>query len=353
MGLKISEVKSLLKEIFAYNLQQAADGKKHNTFVVPMLVGDPGSGKTAAVNQVAEEVSVMYRQVIFAQYDAGELAGLPVFNEKKTEMIRLRPSYLPPLKDVNGQDTFGFFNLDELPQAFLANQNIAAQLVNEYRVGEHEVPIGWTICCTGNKPENKAGTTIMPSHLKDRLTFIEVDIDHDVWLEYAAQRGVDPRIRAYIKQNPGKLAAFDPKLNASPTPRSWEKTSAFMSMGLPKNILREALNGQIGDGHTSEFLKWLKIEDRLPKIESIIEDPDNAPVFGSGKELDISYLLLSSLADVANVKNVGAIIKYLNRIPDTELSVFCMRDMLTRDKALNETKEVMKWKMTTGVSTLL
>src|SRR5688572_3768763 len=109
--MKISEAKTLLKAIVNHNIDmalQAERGKKvHDQFIVPFFIGDPGVGKTAIPRQVAEDLEVMYRQTIVAQYDAGEMAGLPFkhdvpieFDEKgnvletEPQMIRLRPTYL-------------------------------------------------------------------------------------------------------------------------------------------------------------------------------------------------------------------------------------------------------------------
>lgn len=343
--MKISDAKLVLSNIVAYNMAQAAAGTSHRTFIVPMLIGDPGVGKTAAPRQVARELDIWYGQVIIAQYDAGELAGLPVMNPDMTQMIRLRPSYLPVATEENGG--VGIFNLDELPQAFLANQNIASQMVNEWRVGEHEIPHGITICCTGNKPENKAGTTTMPTHLKDRLMIIPIEPDIEDWLTYATQHHVDPRVRAFLRQHQGQLHNFKPGVDVCATPRSWEKASAILSMKLPKELRSACLRGTIGEGTSTTFEQWLRVEDKLPKVDDIIKDPDGAPVFGN-KDADVLYLLVSSLADKATKQNIGSIIKYIERLPNQEFSVYCAHDMFKRDRELASTKEAAKWVYTKG-----
>lgn len=350
--MKISEAADIIAHVFQYNLEQALSGRDHNNFIVPFVRGDPGIGKTAAPKQVAKrlsspEMTVHYDQVIVAQYDAGELAGLPFAQGDR--MVRLRPSYLPPAPPTKEQIekndfTIGIFNLDELPQAFLANQNICSQIVNEWRVGEHAISPFWTFCATGNKADNKAGTTTMPTHLRDRLMFLDVEVDHETWLVHAAQYGFDPRIRAYIRQNPGSLSDFNPAKDACPSPRSWEKASGILSMGMNKGLRTMALSGQIGDGHATKFEAWLRVENELPRIEDIIKDPMNAPVFDNRKA-DILYLLLTSLADVADAKNVGAILEYIKRLPNQEFAAFWASDALTRDPKLNELKAVTDWKM--------
>lgn len=371
--MKPSDVKTLMSAIINYNLTQYEKGqltgkRMENTYVTPFLVGDPGVGKTAILRQVAEELGMPYHQVIIAQMDAGEMAGLPFMSkqeiehywiddknkehtEKKTvdRMIRLRPTYLPDPMVKEGQ--IGIFNLDELPQAFLANQNIASQLVNEYRVGEHEISPGITICATGNKPENKAGTTAMPSHLKDRLMFIEVEVDTEDFLKRAALDGYDPRVRAYIRQNPKYLHQFQVGANASTTPRSWGKASATLSMNLPTHIRTNSLKGQIGEGATVHFETWLRVEDKLPKITDVIEHPETAPIFGNA-DANILYLLLANLADAATEKNIGNIIKYINRLPNQEFAAYWAQDTFTKNEALLKTAPVTEWKLSKGAKLL-
>lgn len=366
--MKHAEARTYLAKIIEHNLDvartSATTGKDYNDYIVPFFVGDPGTGKTAIPKQVAREYELPYFQTIVAQYDAGEMAGLPFIGDKKVylydeedqpvldavgnhlyemekQMIRLRPSYLPP------EHAVGVYNLDELPQAFLANQNICSQLVNEWRVGDHLISRGITICATGNKPENKAGTTTMPTHLRDRLNFITIEVDHEEWLVYAAGAGVDNRIRAYIRNNPGKLHKFDVGANANPTPRSWEKSSSIIKMGLTGTIRTQALGGQIGEGVGTEFETWLRCEDRMPDLQSVINAPESAPLFGN-KDADVCYLLMSALADATKADNVGKIIKYIRRLPNQEFAAYWASDAFNRDKTLLQNRDVTQWKMTDG-----
>lgn len=366
--MRISEAKTFLASVVKYNLEQFERGKSHKTFIVPIFTGDPGLGKTAIPTQVAEEAGLPYHQTIVAQYDAGELAGLPFVGDKIThhenpdgskyeliekQMIRLRPSYLPDIHDPDQQ--VGMYNLDELPQAFLANQNICSQIVNEWRVGDHKISAGVTICCTGNKPENKAGTTAMPAHLKDRLLFLEVESNIEDSLNYFNQVGVDYRIRAFLRNNPGYLHKFVPGTNSNPTPRSWEKTSVVINLGNPPGIRTQAIIGQIGTDAGVFFENWIRVEHKMPVLDDVInnpEDPTKAPVFGD-KDPDVAYILLSALADAANKDNIGKILKYIKRLPNQEFATFWAQDTFRRDKSLLNIREVTQWKMTDGVKIMI
>lgn len=356
--------KELLKQIFLFNLERFEEAQRRGTnaydsFIIPFFVAAPGVGKTAITKQAAAECEVPYFQTIVAQFDPGELAGLPFIGQKKVvrvldgeereviedRMIRLRPTYLPDDHDPN--QIIGIYNLDELPQTMLAGQNVMSQLVNEYRIGEHLVSQGITICGTGNRPEDRAGTNPMPAHLKDRLMFINIEANSEDWLRYAAHKGLDPVLRTYIRQFPDKLMKFEPKANASPTPRSWEKVSNIMQMGLDESLRYAAFSGTIGDGEAKEFETFVRIKDRLPDPDEVIRDPNAAPVF-QNKDMDVLRLLLASMADKATEKNIGNIITYLRRLPNKEFAAVFNEDCFTRKPSLADTKEVRDWKMTDG-----
>ena len=98
---------------------------------------------------------------------------------------RSRPDWMPT-------DGKGPLFLDELPQAGIANLNIAATLIREHRIGEHHLPPGWMIACAGNLQHNRAGTTTMPSHVRNRLMHCYVEADAGAWAKWANSRRLSP-----------------------------------------------------------------------------------------------------------------------------------------------------------------
>lgn len=345
--MKLSEAATYLRSVITYNVSEFAKGSSHSAYIVPFFVSDPGVGKTTFIRHVSKGMDLEYYQSIVAQYDPGELGGLPYVDKSGENMIRLRPSYLPPL-DRAGEG--GVFNLDELPQAMLASQNICSQIVNEWRVGDHRIDRSITIVATGNKPSNKAGTTSMPTHLRDRLCFITIETDHNDFLTYAASVGMDPRVRAYIKERPAALHKFDAAANSCPSPRSWEKVSATLSLeGLSKSVRREAIAGYIGEGDATSFEAWLRVEGKLPKFEDILADPKNVPIF-TNKDADVLYLLMSSLADNLNERTADPISQYVLRTPNKEFIAYWVSEVKARDPKILGNKFVRSVLFNAGVA---
>ena len=337
--MKLSQAKSILKAIINHNL--SLENGRNSQYLVPMLWSLPGEGKTTMVEDLCKEMELDINTVIFAQFDAGELGGFPVV--KEDGYYRARPFFLP----TEGK---GVLFLDELPQAPGANQNIAAQAVNERRIGEHRIPAGWTIICAGNPMAARAGTNVMPSHLKDRLTHLDIETDHEGFREYALTMGFKPEVTSFINERPEWLQKFDPTQNASPSPRSWERANSILSLGLEATEENHALKGQLGEGAVADFTGYLRIWRDLPKAETVIAQAETHEV---PSDPSILYALCSSLAHKANGSNIANIIKFMKRFPNKEFSAFLMKDTIKRHNDLMTNKHVSDWFFTEGKELML
>ena len=303
---------------------------------IPYLIGGAGLGKTTVVQDIAKSRDVQCLVVSLAQYDAGELAGWLV--NDGDGMKRLRPDWMP-------SEGEGILFLDELPQAPVANQNIAAQIVNERRVGQHRLPDGWAIVAAGNRTSDRAGTNTMPSHLKDRLMFLEIEADLEDAIGYFNKVGVDQRICAFLRFRPEWLHKFDRDANASPSPRSWDRVSSVMGWGLDAVCQTEAIAGQVGRPACADFLGFLKIYDTCPDLDELIANPEIAMI---SEDPAVTYAICAGLAYKANQTNLGKIIAYLNRLPQQEFSAFVIKDAVSRDPELKKVEALRQWALTNG-----
>ena len=339
--MKLSTAKNVVRSFIEHNLNNT--NGSNASYLCPMLWSLPGEGKTTMIEDLTESMGLELITVIFAQFDAGELGGFPMVDKDAKQYYRARPFFLP----TEGK---GVIFLDELPQAPKANQNIAAQLTNERRIGEHKLPEGWTVVCAGNPLAAKAGTQDMPSHLKDRLTHLEIETDHEGFREYALSHGFDPVITSFINERPEWLQKFDPKQNASPSPRSWERTNTILGLKLDIDSENAAIKGQIGEAGLADFTGYKRVWKDLPKAQSIFDAPDTHSI---PDDPSILYALCSSLAHKANKSNASALITYIERFPNKEFSAFCMKDTLQRHPELMSDKLVSEWFLTEGKDLML
>jgi len=339
--MKLSQAQSIVDAAIdhALNLKDGRDAQ----YLVPYLVSGAGIGKTTTVKDIAKRREVECNVLSLAQYDAGELAGWVVPSEDGETMERKRPDWMP-------KDGKGILFLDELPQAPVANQNIAAQIVNERRVGAHHLPEGWVIVAAGNRMSDRAGTNNMPTHLRDRLMFLEIEADLEDAIAYLYSIGADERVCAFLRFRPEWLHKFDRDANSCPSPRSWERVSSILSWNLDPICLQEAIAGQVGRAATADFMGFLKLYDTVPDIDALIADPMGASL---SDDPAVMYAICAALATRLNKSSAGSIIKYLKRIPQQEFSVFVIKDALNRNKDLKQVPAVREWIMSSAKQLLL
>ncbi|MFX9180977.1 hypothetical protein ABTN76_19700, partial [Acinetobacter baumannii] len=77
----------------------------------------------------------------------------------------------------------------------------------------------------------------------------------------------------------------------------------------------------------------------LPSIDAILLDPVKADV---PKDVSGLYAVAAALGHRADPRNLGRVMKYLDRLPD-EYNVLAVRDATVRDKSLSATPEFTKW----------
>ena len=339
--MKITDAKEIVKASIEFNINN--EGGSNSSYICPMLWSLPGLGKSTILSDTIAEMGLEEIQLIAAQFDAGELGGYPMVDQENKTYIRARPFFMP----TSGK---GVIVCDELPQSPTAVQNVIAQLVNERRIGEHFLPEGWTVVCAGNPMSAKAGTNIMPSHLKDRLMHLDIDVDVDAFREYGLSKGFRPEITTYLHERPEWIMKFDPKQNASPSPRSWERVNTILGLPLSTTARNNAIKGYIGEGGLADFTGYLMVWEKMPKFDEVIANPDTHPI---PEESMILYALCASIAHRTNKSNVDKVIKYINRFENKEFTAFAFKDLLQRKPELKKEPSVSQWFLTTGKDLLL
>ena len=337
--MKLSQAKAIAKA--------AITVKTDTLSCVPYLVSGAGIGKTSVVHEIADEIDGDCQILSLAQYDAGELAGWVLPNADGETMDRRCPDWMP-------RDGKGILFLDELPQAPVSNQNIAAQLVNERRIGSHYLPEGWHIIAAGNRMSDRAGTNNMPSHLKDRLMFLEIEADLEDAIAYFYKKHMDERIPAFLRFRPEWLHKFNRDENACASPRSWERVATTLKYGLDPVNQIEAIAGTIGRAATAEFTGFLKVFDVIPDIDQLIANPASATVPDAP---DVQYAVCAALSAKMNGKNAKSIVTYLKRLPQQEFAAFVIKDAMNRTedlkKELKRDDAVREWIMSIGKHLIL
>ena len=330
--MNIPEFANVLTAVLRHNRRLYDDGALVKDYLVPMAWGDPGLGKSDIAELVAGDLGWDLVYADLATRDPAELAGMPWVRDGKT--IRCRPDWLPETGD-------GILFLDELPQAGIANLNIAATLIREHRIGEHTLPATWMVACAGNYQHNRAGTTTMPSHVRNRLMHLDIEADANAWAKWASARGVHPMLIAYNRYRALEYHhKFSATENAYPTARSWAASHQVLQLDLPANLQRQCLDGMVGSAAGADFAGFRAILSTLPDVDAIIADPDNGVLPADPM---IAYALMGALSYRAKPANFAAIVRYLDRLPEQEFAVVCVVDATARDKDLALTTAYQAW----------
>ena len=251
---------------------------------------------------------------LLATRDLADLGGMPWVTDGRTG-VRCRPDWLP----TEGR---GVLFLDELPQAGLAVSPTSPQRwIREHRIGEHRLPPTWMVTCAGNYQHNRAGTTTMPSHVRNRLLHLDINADANAWAKWASARSINPMLIAYNRYRAQefhhKFSATD---NAYPTPRSWTASHQVLRLDLPEALKRECTGGMIGPGAGADFAGFREICASLPDVYAIIADPDHGVI---PNDPMTSHALMGALSYNATPANFAGIVRYLDRLSEQEYAVVC------------------------------
>jgi len=288
---------------------------------LPVLIkGAPGIGKTDIVHQAASDLGV---DVIISHpviEDPTNYKGMPAVVNGKAKWL--------PFGDLQRlinakRPTVAF--MDDLGQAPPAVQAAAMQLLLARRIGEHAISDHITFVAATNRREDRAGVTTILEPVKSRFAaIVELQVDVDVWCEWAMANGIVPEVIAFIRFRPALLMDTETPTNDivnRPCPRTVANLSRLFAAGVSD---LEAYAGATGVGFATEFAGFLRVWRLLPDIDQVLSDPSSASVPNDPAAL---YALASVLAGRATAENTSHIMEYALRMPP-EFSTLTIKDVV-------------------------
>jgi ATPase family associated with various cellular activities (AAA) len=297
------------------------------------LWGPPGVGKSSLVKQAAESLKLELIDVRATLLDPVDLRGLPRIDGESA--VWLPPAFLPRFGE-------GVLFLDELAQAAPLVQSACLQLTLDRRIGEYELPDGWSVVAASNRSEDRAGTHRLISPLLNRFVHLDLEVSAEDWQQWAVIAGVAPEVRTFLQYRPGLLSHFDPAANprAFPTPRSWHFVSDVLAK-TPNELLHPVAAGCVGDGPAAEFLGFLRLYREIPDLDSVLMKPDSAVV---PREPAVLYALVGALVERCRQAKapLPSFVTYALRLPD-EFAMLALRDALAVQPKLAALPSVQKW----------
>ncbi|MFL9995289.1 ATP-binding protein [Paraburkholderia sediminicola] len=304
---------------------------------LPVLItGSPGIGKSDIVEQVAHatEHDLLISHPVVE--DPTDSKGLPF--PSKDGMTAAHLPFGDLERAVNCDKPLIWF-LDDLGQASPAVQAAKMQLLLARRVGTHTLPPHVTFVAATNRRTDNAGVTgILDPVISRFATVVELQPSVNDWTEWAVRNDVPVELIAFLRFRPDLLSV--PKrgrdIENSPSPRSWGfvgKTMPVVARGL--ELL--SYSGTVGGEAAAEFISFLGIYRQLPSPDSILLNPDTAPI---PENISALYAVTAALAAYSNEGNFDRVLTYTDRIiggGHREFGALLVRDALRRTPTLANT----------------
>jgi hypothetical protein len=244
------------------------------------LWGPPGIGKSDLISGITKELNGKMYDLRLAQMDPTDIRGIPYYNKEKGLMDWAPPIDLPSEEEASKYPVVVLF-LDEMNSAAPSVQAAAYQLILNRRIGKYELPNNVVMVAAGNREGDKGVTFRMPAPLANRFVHLEMRVDFDSWLQWAANNNIHKDVIGYISFAKQDLYDFDPKSasRSFATPRSWTFVSDLLEDELTESTVTDLVAGTIGDGVAVKFMAHRKIASRMPKPSEILA--------GKVKDLDV------------------------------------------------------------------
>lgn len=309
------------------------------TAVTPLIRflwrGERGCGKSSGL-QIMQKMlpNHIASYVDCTAKDIGDLA-MPMVD------VENRITYMAPaasFKMAHDSNRPVLLCLDEYSKGPRAVQNALHTLFETASPRFYDIPVppGSVIYMTGNLTEEGLGDQLM-GHTLDRVTEIEIAKPTAAeWLPWAASKGLNPAMMAFVKRFPQVLASFrDDNQGDNPyimhpsrqqkqvfTPRGAERASHLLDQRqhYTNNSLLAALQGTIGAAAAHDLKSFIAYQDELPSMEGIINDPMNAAIPDSPGACAV---LVYSAVNMVDAHSIKPFMQYLQRLAREWQSVFC------------------------------
>ena len=298
------------------------------------LLGAPGIGKTAVMEQIAQEMGIALVSYSMTHHTRQSALGLPFIAHKKYgdrefdvseyTMSEIIASVYETMEESGLRE--GILFLDEIN---CVSETLAPSMLQflQYKVfGRHRVPEGWVIVTAGNPPEYNKSVREFDVVTLDRLKILEVEADYRTWREYASERHVHAAILNFLdlKKEYFYHMEMTVKGRSYVTARGWEDLSEILYRYEEERMsVDETLVGQYirNDRIVREFTAYYDLYNKYKqdyRIGEILEGHPSKAAFARAGEaaFDERLSLLGMLLDrvLADMKEIMEQTSYLTDV---------------------------------------
>ena len=316
--MNIREAKDEVKNIVKAYLAKDETGmpciaEEHRRPV--LLMGPPGIGKTAIMEQVASELNINLVSYTITHHTRQSAIGLPSIVHRSFDgvdyavteytMSEIIAAVYEQIEQTGIKE--GILFLDEINCVSETLAPTMLQFLQYKTFGTHKVPEGFIIVTAGNPPEYNQSVREFDIVTLDRLRRIDIEADFDAFKEYGYRTKLHGAILAYldIRKDHFYEVHADTDRKSFVTARGWEdlsdalKTYEMLGLTIGESLMSQYLQDE---EIASDFALYYELYKKyanlyqIPKIltgEAWIDDKLKAAPFD--EKLSLISLLIDSL----------------------------------------------------------
>ena len=293
--MNIKQAKNHIKNSVKLYLKKDEYGDYRIPFVRQrpiFLLGSPGIGKTAIMEQIAQELGIALVSYSMTHHTRQSALGLPFITHKNYKgmefdiseytMSEIIASIYEVMEGSGIEE--GILFLDEIN---CVSETLAPSMLQflQYKIfGKHKVPDGWVIVTAGNPPEYNKSVREFDVVTMDRMKLVEVEADYPTWKEYALKQGIHNAVTTYLEMKKSDFYRVETNVGGKSyvTARGWEDLSATMLLCEEEGItVDETLVGQYlhNEKIVKEFTAYYELYNKYKKdykVEEILNGTNSA-----------------------------------------------------------------------------
>ena len=298
------------------------------------LLGAPGIGKTAIMEQIAQELGIALVSYSMTHHTRQSALGLPFINKKEYggeeysvseyTMSEIIASVYETMEESGVRE--GILFLDEIN---CVSETLAPSMLQflQYKVfGRHKVPDGWVVVTAGNPSEYNKSVREFDVVTMDRLKILDVEADYKTWKEYAVEQGIHNAIINYLDIKKDHFYRIEATMAGKTyvTARGWEDLSEILQLYEEEKLpVEEELISQYirNDKIAREFSAYYDLYQKYKRdyqIPQILmgQAPESACERAKAASFDERLSLLGMLLDTvqADMKEIVETADYLKEL---------------------------------------